>query len=107
MDNGPITPVGAAETGNPSGLLDSRVTGPIGWPAIDRGVRVAGALQHQQVVVSSKAQFDQAIQQYIAQGYAPRQMTHEMAILAKPGQQNNLGCAFWFWVFVFSRSPSS
>lgn len=57
--------------------------------------------QHQQVVVDSKERFDTTIQQYISAGYGPRQMTNELAILFKPGAQNNLGCMFWFWIFVF------
>lgn len=42
-----------------------------------------------------------AIQQYVARGYGPRQMGHDLAILAKPGKQKNLGCGFIFWLIVF------
>lgn len=57
--------------------------------------------QHQQIVATSKEQFDTAVQQYLAFGYGPRQMTSDIAILVKPGQQSQLGCAFWFWLIVF------
>lgn len=62
---------------------------------------MANTAQHQQVVVTTKDQFDMAVQQYLARGYGPRQMTGELAILVRPGQQSSLGCAFWFWLFVF------
>ena len=57
--------------------------------------------QHQQVVVTTKQQFDMAVQQYLSQGYGPRQMTGDLAILVKPGKSKGLGCGFWFWLFVF------
>jgi hypothetical protein len=62
---------------------------------------VARGSPHQQVVVTSKQQFDMAVQQYMSMGYGPRQITSELAILVKPGENKPLGCAFWFWVFVF------
>ena len=52
-------------------------------------------------MVHSKEQFDIAVQSYLAMGYGPRQMTAELAILAKPGQQKNLGCMFIFWLLFF------
>ena len=63
--------------------------------------RLAKKATHQQVVVHSKEQFDVAIQRFLAMGYGPRQMTAELAILVKPGQQKNLGCAFIFWCLAF------
>lgn len=57
--------------------------------------------QHQQFVVDSKEHFDMAVQQYIAMGFGPRQMTSELAILARQGQQKGLGCGFVFWMVVF------
>lgn len=62
---------------------------------------MASGPQHQQIVVNSKQQFDAAIQHHIAMGFGPRQMNAELAILVRPGQQKNLGCAFIFWVLVF------
>lgn len=58
-------------------------------------------VQHQQVVVGTKQEFDAAVQNYIAMGFGPRQMSNELAILYRASQQKGLGCAFWFWVIFF------
>jgi len=62
---------------------------------------LARAQPHQQVVVSSKEQFDQTVQHYLTLGYGPRQMGADLAILVKAGAQKNLGCGFFFWLIVF------
>jgi hypothetical protein len=62
---------------------------------------MAKAPTSQQVVVNTKEHFDLSLQQYLSAGYSPRQMTADLAILVKPGASSNLGCAFWFFLFVF------
>lgn len=62
---------------------------------------MAATAQHQQVVVTTKQQFDVAVQQYIGMGYGPRQMTNDVAILVKAGDDKGLGCMFVFWLLVF------
>jgi hypothetical protein len=76
------------------------IHGSLGWAGDPSGGQVGRVPQHQQIVVNSKVDFDMTIQRYISMGYGPRQMSNELAILAKAGDAN-LGCAFFFWLVFF------
>jgi hypothetical protein len=63
--------------------------------------RTLGAIvQHQQLVVGSKEELDEAVARFTAAGYGPRQMSGELAILVRPGRQKSLGCAFVLLILV-------
>jgi hypothetical protein len=57
-------------------------------------------VQHQQLVVGSKEELDEAVARFTAAGYGPRQMSGELAILVRPGRQKSLGCAFVLLILV-------
>jgi hypothetical protein len=49
---------------------------------------------HQQVVVGSTAQLQEAVTRFTAEGFGPRQMSDELAILVRSGRQKRLGLGF-------------
>ena len=57
-------------------------------------------MQHQQLVVGSKQELDEAVARFTATGYGPRQMSGELAILVRPGRQKRLGLAFVLLILV-------